>query len=71
MPTPLTPDIRVEPSPTSLGVCNCCGIEAKDGSVVHVKFAWRDGKKLGGGTAVALCRPCRVTAIAAMAKSLP
>ena len=70
MKTPLTPEILVAPSPSSLGVCNCCGVESKDGSVKHVQFRWRDGKKLGGGTAVALCRQCRVTAIGEMTKSL-
>lgn len=70
MSTPLTPQIEVADAPASLGVCNCCGTEKTDGSVKHVRFHWRDGKKLGGGTAVALCRKCRVTTIKVLFDSL-
>lgn len=72
MTTPLIPEISVTNTPAKLGVCNCCGVDAEDGSVKHVKFSWRDtnAKRLAGGTAVALCPSCRRKAAIALVESL-
>lgn len=70
MATPLTPDIDITPTPSSLGVCNCCGVEDATGVIKHVRFGWFDRKRQSGGTAVALCRQCRAMAAQALVKSL-
>jgi hypothetical protein len=72
MPTPLVPTIDIVETPANLGVCNCCGIDAEDHTIKHVRFHWRDraNMKLAGGSAVALCRKCRATAAKALVDSL-
>lgn len=71
MKTPLVPEIKVAETPGNMGVCNCCGREADDHRIKHVKFGWRDrSAPHGGGTAVALCPDCRRKTAIALIESL-
>jgi len=63
-PTPLRPDIALVDR-TGCMVCNTCGVE--DGTVRALSFHWYDGQKLGGGSAVSLCRSCRGRTLALLA----
>jgi len=68
---PLVPQITIDDRP-GLTVCNTCGTE--DGTVRCLSLRWSDPSwrpRHGGGTAVALCRTCRVAVRDLLAKETP
>lgn len=71
MSAPLEPQISLEDRP-GLSVCGTCGVE--DGTVRCLSLRWRDlnwKPHHGGGTAVALCRVCRVAVRDLLASEAP